>query len=198
MLILIQNRALKNEARRQLEAVSDIEAGSDPSPIDPKKDPYDRVPGITTKFNEDDTKNYVVSWNSATDPQNPHCWSKARRFKTTVLLILVTFAVTVGSSIDSAIAEPAAQEFHVAPVTEALGGTGIFLIGFGIGALIASPLSELFGRFFVYVGALSIFAIWEMASALAPNIGAQIVFRFLAGLSASAPLTVAGGSMSDI
>ncbi len=40
--------------------------------------------------------------------------------------------------------------------------------------------------------------IWLMASALAPNIGAQITFRFLARLFASAPLTVAGGTISDI
>jgi len=50
----------------------------------------------------------------------------------------------------------------------------------------------------VYLGALSLFGIWIMASALAPNIGAQIIFRFLAGFCGAAPLTVAGGSMSDI
>lgn len=37
-----------------------------------------------------------------------------------------------------------------------------------------------------------------MASALAPNIGAQLVFRFLAGFFGSTPLVCAGGSISDI
>lgn len=37
-----------------------------------------------------------------------------------------------------------------------------------------------------------------MASALAPNIGAQLAFRFLAGLFGSTPLTCAGGSISDL
>lgn len=37
-----------------------------------------------------------------------------------------------------------------------------------------------------------------MASALAPNIGAQLVFRFLAGFFGSTPLTCAGGSISDL
>ncbi|KAL1612623.1 hypothetical protein SLS60_000852 [Paraconiothyrium brasiliense] len=164
----------------------------------PEKELYSQISGITIKLNDDSTKNYVVSWYSETDPQNPHNWSRLHRIKTTCLLILIAFVVTAGSSIDSAVQEAAATDFGVAPVTEALGGTGIFLIGFGIGALIASPLSELFGRYLVYVGALAIFAIWTMASALAPNIGAQIAFRFLAGLSGSAPLTVAGGSLSDI
>jgi MFS family permease len=37
-----------------------------------------------------------------------------------------------------------------------------------------------------------------MASALAPNIGAQLAFRFLAGIFGSTPLTCAGGSISDM
>lgn len=54
------------------------------------------------------------------------------------------------------------------------------------------------GRFPVYLDTLGIFGIWLMASALASNIGAQIAFRFLAGMFGSAPLTIAGGSISDI
>lgn len=194
------------EAQRHVENIKDIEQGGGSSTPNsneldkdiPEEDPYSQIPGITTTLNDDGTKNYVVSWYSEDDPQNPHNWSKAHRMKTTILLVLIAFVVTAGSSIDSAVQKVAAEDLGVAPVTEALGGTGIFLIGFGIGALIASPLSELFGRYLIYVAALSIFAIWEMASALAPNIGAQIAFRFLAGLSGSAPLTVAGGSLSDI
>lgn len=48
------------------------------------------------------------------------------------------------------------------------------------------------------MGSLIIYSIWIMAAALAPNIGAQIAFRFLAGCSASTPLVCAGGSVSDL
>lgn len=74
----------------------------------------------------------------------------------------------------------------------------MFLIGFGVGCLITGPFSEIFGRFAVYTGSLTIFAIWVMAAALAPNFGAQLVFRTLAGLSASTPLTCVGGTISDL
>jgi hypothetical protein len=37
-----------------------------------------------------------------------------------------------------------------------------------------------------------------MASGLAPNLGAQLVFRFLAGFFGSTPLVCAGGSISDL
>lgn len=75
---------------------------------------------------------------------------------------------------------------------------GIYLVGFGLGSLIAGPFSETFGRNAVYMGSLFIFMIWIMASGLAPNIGAQIAFRFLAGFCASTPLVCSGGSISDL
>lgn len=138
-----------------------------------------------------------MEWESEDDPQNPHNWSKRLRLRSTLIINAVAFIATAASSIDSAVLMPAAMEFHVSEVAESL-ATAVFLIGFGIGALLASPLSELMGRYPVYLGTLAIFGIWLMASALAPNFGAQIVFRYLAGCFASAPSTTAGGSMSDI
>lgn len=74
----------------------------------------------------------------------------------------------------------------------------MFLLGSGFGSIFTGPFSETFGRTPVYLGSLSIFAIWVMASGLSPNIGAQIIFRFLAGVFGCAPLTCCGGTMSDI
>jgi MFS family permease len=45
---------------------------------------------------------------------------------------------------------------------------------------------------------MSLFMIFIMASALAPNIGTQFAFRFLAGAFGATPLTTAGGSVSDM
>ncbi|KAJ9296668.1 hypothetical protein DTO271G3_4867 [Paecilomyces variotii] len=106
-------------------------------------------------------------------------------------------STTLASSIDAAVITPASKTFGVAEVVESL-ATGIYLVGFGVGSVIASPLSEMVGRYPVYLAALSLFAAWLLGAALAPNIGAQIVFRFLAGVSSAAPLTVAGGSVSDV
>lgn len=74
----------------------------------------------------------------------------------------------------------------------------MYLIGMGLGSLIAGPFSETFGRNIVYSGSMAIFMIWIMASGLTPNFGAQITFRFLAGCSASTPLVCSGGSVSDM
>ncbi len=91
----------------------------------------------------------------------------------------------------------ASAEFGVSEVTESL-ATGLFLIGFGVGALFAGPFSETIGRNPVYITTLSLYMVFIMASGLAPDIGAQLAFRFLAGFFGSTPLTCAGGSISDL
>lgn len=40
--------------------------------------------------------------------------------------------------------------------------------------------------------------IWTMAAGLSPNIGAQLIFRFFVVVFGCAPLTVVGGTLSDI
>jgi multidrug resistance protein len=142
-------------------------------------------------------KVFVVGYESETDSMNPHNWSSTRRIFATIMIAWIGFIVGFASSVDSAALTQAAADFGVSEVTESL-ATGLFLVGFGFGALFAGPISETVGRNPVYIVTLAIYMIWIMASALVPNIGAQLVFRFLAGFFGSTPLTCAGGSISDI
>ncbi|KAB8542139.1 hypothetical protein FH972_025602 [Carpinus fangiana] len=103
-----------------------------------------------------------------------------------------------GSSIDSGALTQASEAFKVSDVTETFAGTGIFLIAFGFGSLLSGPFSETVGRNPVYIVSLALFMIFTMASGLAPNIGAQCVFRFFAGFFGCTPLTTFGGSVSDM
>ena len=72
------------------------------------------------------------------------------------------------------------------------------MIGFGIGAPVAGPLSEIAGRNPVYIITFVLFMCFSIGAALSPNIGAQLAFRFLAGACGSTPLVCAGGTMSDL
>lgn len=140
---------------------------------------------------------FVVGYEGPDDPNDPHHWPLTKRIACTFMVAAIGCVVGIASAIDSSVLSKAAQDFHVAEVTESL-ATGLFLIGFGCGALFAGPISETVGRNPVYITTLAIYMIWIMASALSPNIGAQLVFRFLAGLFGSTPLTCAGGSISDL
>lgn len=107
------------------------------------------------------------------------------------------FLVGWASSIDSAVSKQAMKEFGVSDVTESL-ATGLFLIAFGCGSLFAAPCSETVGRNPVYIISLVLFMIFTMASGLAPNIGAQLAYRFIAGFFGCTPLTTFGASMADL
>ncbi|KAF1355973.1 MFS general substrate transporter [Lizonia empirigonia] len=151
----------------------------------------------TNEGGPDAGKVFVVAFEGDNDPSKPQNWSRTKRICATAMIALIGFVVGVASSIDSPVTSRAAQEFGVSDVVEIL-ATGLYLIGFGVGALFAGPFSETLGRNPVYIITLTIYMIFIMASGLAKNIQQQLVFRFLAGFFGSTPLTCAGGSISDL
>lgn len=140
---------------------------------------------------------FVVGFQGPKDPLNPHNWSTWTRIGATAMIAAIGFVVGLASSIDSSALVPASEEFGVSTVTESL-ATGLYLIGFGAGALFAGPFSETFGRNPVYISTLFLYMVFVMATGLAPNIGAQLAFRFIAGFFGATPLVCAGGSISDL
>ncbi|KAH6659476.1 major facilitator superfamily domain-containing protein [Truncatella angustata] len=140
---------------------------------------------------------FVVGYEGDDDPLDPHNWSFATRIRCTFTVAGIGCVVGIASAIDSSAISETAAEFGVSEVAASL-GTGLFLIGFGAGALFAGPISETVGRNPVYIATLVLYMIFIMASALAPNFGAWLAFRFIAGIFGSTPLTCAGGSVSDL
>lgn len=151
----------------------------------------------TNEGGDQDRQVFVVGFEGDHDQMNPHNWSITRRMVATFMVAAIGAVVGIASSIDSSAVREAAAEFHVSEVVESL-ATGLYLVGFGVGSLVAGPFSETLGRNPVYIVTLFIYMIFIMASALAPNIAAQLVFRFLAGFFGSTPLTCAGGSIADM
>jgi multidrug resistance protein len=75
---------------------------------------------------------------------------------------------------------------------------GLFLMGFGCGALVSGPFSETVGRNPIYIITLALYMLFILGAALAPNLGGQLICRFLAGVFGATPLVCAGGSVSDL
>jgi len=84
-------------------------------------------------------------------------------------------------------------------VSSSTSGTLIVLDkGFGVGPLVWAPLSEMIGRRRAFNVSYPLFALFNMAGALAPNITTILITRFLAGTFGAAPLTNAGGQIGDM
>ncbi|KAK3047591.1 hypothetical protein LTR09_010975 [Extremus antarcticus] len=89
------------------------------------------------------------------------------------------------------------QEFHISREVATVGLT-TYVCGLGLGPMILSPLSEFYGRRIIYICAFGMFFVWLIPCAVAPNIAAMLIFRFLDGLAGSAFLSVAGGTVGDM
>jgi multidrug resistance protein len=88
-------------------------------------------------------------------------------------------------------------EFKCSQIVATL-GLSLFVMGLGCGPMLLSPLSEFYGRRPIYIISFSFFLIWLIPSAVAQNIQTMLIARFLDGLSGSAFLSVAGGTVGDL
>ncbi|KAL3451994.1 MFS general substrate transporter [Aspergillus insuetus] len=175
------------------------------SETDPEKRstlrPFSLPPGVSRReiagTNGSNETLFIVGWEHDNDPTNPHNYSMTSRVTATLIVSVLAFAVGAASSIESAVLPQNSAAFGVSEVVASL-ATGIYLLGFAAGSLVSGPLSEILGRNAVYIGSLTLFMIFIMASGLAPNISAQLAFRFLAGVFGCPPLTCAGGTIADL
>ncbi|KAI1747785.1 synaptic vesicle transporter [Xylaria castorea] len=132
------------------------------------------------------------------DEDDPKSWPLSRKW---LIMSIVTWLCLV-SPLASSILAPATSlidaEFHNDSATLSTFLVSFFILGYVVGSLIAAPLSEQYGRKVILDITTTIFAIWQLACALAPNITSLLVFRLFAGLGGSACLSIGGGIVSDL
>lgn len=89
-------------------------------------------------------------------------------------------------------------DFHSTSATIGTLTVTIYLFGFAIGPMVIAPLSELYGRLIIYHICNGLFFVFTIACGVSSNVGMLLAFRFLAGCAGSAPLTIGGGTVSDV
>lgn len=82
--------------------------------------------------------------------------------------------------------------------TVALLPLSVYVWGLAWGPVIGAPLSELFGRRFVYIFTVPLFLIFTIGAGSAQNFTTLVVCRFFAGMLGSPPLAVGAGSNLDL
>ncbi|ETS83258.1 hypothetical protein PFICI_05134 [Pestalotiopsis fici W106-1] len=141
----------------------------------------------------------LVDWYYTDDPENPHNWTNLRRAMVTVLICIYTFVVYTSSAIYTTSESGVMAEFGVNDTQAAL-GLALFVLGYGIGPLLFSPLSELpsVGRNPVYTWTMFLFVIVSIPAAVATNYPGLMVLRFLQGLFGSPCLANGAASLADM
>ncbi|KAF3767583.1 MFS general substrate transporter [Cryphonectria parasitica EP155] len=141
----------------------------------------------------------LVDWYYSDDPENPQNWSSLRRALVTTIICLYTFVVYMSSAIYTTSEEGVMEEFGVGKTKAAL-GLSLFVLGYGTGPLLFSPLSELpaVGRNPVYVVTMFLYTIVSIPTALVGNYPGLMVLRFLQGFFGSPCLASGGASVGDM
>lgn len=111
---------------------------------------------------------------------------------------LLSINSTMGSSVASNEISTLQKVYHFPDGSQEVLPATTYLIGFVLGPLVFAPLSEQYGRRTILIATLCLYTVFAMASALAPNWAAFLVFRFLSGTFASPPMSVTGGSIADV
>lgn len=141
----------------------------------------------------------LVDWYHAGDPANPHNWSNLRRDLLALLICLYTFVVYTTSAIYTSSTQGIMEKFHVSGLKASL-ELSIYVLGYGIGPLLFSPLSEIprISRSPVYIVTMVLFVILLIPTALVDNFPGLMVLRFLQEFFGSSCLASGGALMEDM
>lgn len=159
-------------SQRQVQAMAehDIQQALQPAPSTP----------IAPQKTSDGTT--LVDWYTTDDPANPQNWSSKKKGLVVAIIMLYTTAVYLAGSIYAPAASGVIEHLGVS-VTVASLGLALYVLGYGLGPLLWSPLSEIpaVGRNPIYIATFAIFTILAVPTALVDNIGGLLVLRFLMG-----------------
>ncbi|RYP36920.1 hypothetical protein DL767_003168 [Monosporascus sp. MG133] len=146
----------------------------------------------------EDEASTVVTWKGPHDPENPANWSTGKTWGHVAVVSLLTFLVPLGATMFAPASEKVMQDFG--STDEVLGSlaVSVYVLGWALGPLLLAPLSEVLGRLSVYSGSGVLYVGFTLGCALAPSVEVLVLFRFLAGAVGSTPLTIGGGTISDV
>ncbi|EXJ88928.1 hypothetical protein A1O3_01992 [Capronia epimyces CBS 606.96] len=141
----------------------------------------------------------LVDWYTTDDPANPQNWNSWKKAWVSTVIWLYTFAVYCASAIYTS-AEPQVMEKFGVGESKAALGLSMYVLGYGMGPMLFSPLSEvpIIGRNIPYVVSFGLFVILCVPTALANSYATLLVLRFLTGFMGSPCLATGGATMGDM
>ncbi|KAH8818993.1 major facilitator superfamily domain-containing protein [Xylogone sp. PMI_703] len=140
----------------------------------------------------------IIGWNGPDDPENPLNWPKYQRVGHVVMVAAMSFVSPLESSIFAPSVPQVMKEFHATNTLLGTFSVSVFVLGYVIGPFVAAPLSELYGRLYVYHGGNILFVVFTIACAKAPSLPSLVGFRLLAGCAGAVPITIGGGTVVDV
>lgn len=134
---------------------------------------------------------------SKDDDDDPKQWRNSKKMLNVFIIAFMAILSPLASSMFTPGISQIADDLN-APEESIIATTTGFVIFMGIGPLVLAPLSETFGRRWVYIISFSIFTILQVPTALSPNAGTLIALRAVAGFFGSVGIAAGGGTINDM
>ncbi|KAM0312368.1 hypothetical protein ACHAO8_006370 [Botrytis cinerea] len=131
------------------------------------------------------------------EPSDPRNFSFWRKWSIVGSITLIDLTVSWGASGYSPAEEKLIQFFNVSSEVGVL-GLSLYILGLALGPMTLAPLSEYYGRSYLYVIPYGTFLLFLLGTALVQNIEGFLVLRFLSGLFASVTIANFGGTIADL
>ncbi|EUC40525.1 hypothetical protein COCMIDRAFT_41160 [Bipolaris oryzae ATCC 44560] len=129
---------------------------------------------------------------------HPLQWSYRKKWTTTSIVAGFTFISTSSSSMMAPAIPEISRDVGATKSAEQQLILSAFVIAYAAGPLFLAPLSEVYGRSIILHITAWFYLTWNLCCGFASTPSQMVVFRLLAGLGASAPLSIGGGVLSDI
>ncbi|UNI24827.1 hypothetical protein JDV02_010543 [Purpureocillium takamizusanense] len=128
---------------------------------------------------------------------SPLQWGPARKNLLLGLACTVTFMTAYTAGAYSPPADIMAHDLGTTRIAVLVGIT-IFCLGFASAPMALAPISEIWGRYPVFVVAGVIFVVFQAVCSVMPHIAGMLIARFLVGVGASVFSSVVGGLIADL
>ncbi|KAK2017241.1 major facilitator superfamily transporter [Colletotrichum eremochloae] len=128
---------------------------------------------------------------------SPLRWPQARKYLMLALSCVATFLTAYTAGSYSPPSYIMADDLSTSQLKVLLGIT-TFCIGFALSPMVLAPLSEIYGRYPVFVSSGVVYVVFQAVCSVAPNLAAMLIARFLVGVGGSVFSSVIGGVIADM
>ncbi|KAF2227724.1 major facilitator superfamily domain-containing protein [Elsinoe ampelina] len=139
----------------------------------------------------------TLDWDDPANKQNPTHWPLWIKIIHTFIPCCLSFTITFATSVTVPATRILAQDFDLSRTYSLLPLT-LYTLGIGFGPLFIAPLSEAFGRKWIYISTHLVFMLFILGAALSPTFSGVLACRFLAGFLGSAGVAVGAGTATEI
>lgn len=130
------------------------------------------------------------------DPDNPRNWTAFQKIKNVVAYALVCMIAQLGCGMLSPASDQIIKLYNISPLIAPF-VSSVYFLGMALGPPMMTPLADLIGRARVTMIAFCFGVLVTTAASGSKYFSLLIVWRFIYGVCASAPIVLAGSSIAD-